>query len=214
MRAGRVAAPVLLLLGLTGCATPVAEQLSSLESAAVCCTSMSEFKYVPLTREDEREVKLTAESSVFVFESGKSYFAAYELPGWNGAPYQIRAESLTAHARGGFLTPSALMLDAGFKVTRRFNVGAGPTTRPHVLHVFVNEANANERYVVLFTGKLASPEGVDTLTANPIMVPVGTVMVPMGASESRVSVPYAPTGMLRLKVSPYQPLKPGQAAER
>ena len=200
---------LLCLCGVTGCVTPVREQLSALEKAPVCCASMRDFKYAPLSMADEKEVTLDAESPAFAFEAGKSFFAAYRLPAWS-APYQIRVEAQPGNVRGGLLAPSALVLDADFNVTRRFNVTPGPNARPGVVHVFVNEPNRGEQYIVFFTAKLASPEGVNAIVATPTVIAVGTVPVQIGASESRVSMPYSPTGVFQLKVWPYQPARAGQ----
>lgn len=201
------------LSGMTACVTPVTEQLSILDKAAVCCTSMREFKYAPIFMSEEKEVALGAESPAFVFESGKSFFAAYKLPSWT-APYQIRAEAQGGNVRGGMFSPSVLMLDSEFKVTRQFNVaqGAGGNARPGIVHIFVNERDKDEQYLVLFTAKLSSPEGVNTLFATPTTIAIGTMPVQIGASETRVSLRYSPAGEIHLKVWPYQPLRAGQAS--
>ena len=200
------------LSGLTACVTPVTEQLSMLDKAAVCCTSMHEFKFVPISISEEKQVTLGAESPAFVFESGKSFFAAYKLPSWS-APYQIRAEAGGGNARGGVFSPSALTLDSEFKVKRRFNVAQGSTNaRPGIVHIFVNERDKQEQYLVLFTAKLSSAEGVNTLIATPTTIVIGTVPLQLGASETRVSLRYSPAGEIHLKLWPYQPLRAGQAS--
>ena len=199
---------LIALAGLTGCATPVSEQRSMLETAAVCCTSMSEFKYTPLVISDEKDITLGAESPAYVFETGKSFFAAYRLPAWSG-PYQIRAEAQSRHLRSGMFAPSVLVLDRDFKVTRRFNIDdRGSSPRSGIVHIFVNEPNQNEQYLVLFNAR--TDGSVETLQAMPTTIMVGTAPVVIGATESRVSVPYAPTGSLQLKVWPYQPQKANQ----
>jgi hypothetical protein len=207
----RAASLVVICAALSGCVTPVPEQRSVLENTADCCKSMSEFKFAPLAMTDEKEVALGAESPAFTFQSGKSYFAAYRLPAWS-APYQIRAESQDGNTRGGLLSPSALLLDSDFRVVRSFNVATGPdATRPNVLHIFVNEADAAEQYLVLFTARASG--GFNTLLAKPIQASMPNGMIlPLGATESRVSMPYAPSGVLQVKVSPYQPQRAGQAA--
>ena len=173
---------------------------------------MRDFKYSPLATTDERKVALDIESPAFVFETGKSYFAAYRLPAWNG-PYQIRAEAKSgANVRAGTFGPSVLMLDADYRIARQFNTGQGSGPRPDVVHVFVNESNKDEQYLVLFTAKLSTTEGVDALVAAPRATMIGSAYVVLGASESRVSLQYSPTGVLQLKVSPYQPVKAGQSA--
>ena len=199
---------------LIGCAMPVAEQISMLNTTAVCCTSMAEFKYMPLPLTEEKEVTFGAESPVFVFETGKSFFAAYRLPAWS-APYQIRAEAQGGDVRRGLFSPSALVLDGDFKVKRQFNVASmsGTNARPGVVHIFVNESNKDEHYLVLFTARLTSSEGVNTLIATPTTVAVGTVPLQIGATESRVSLRYSPMGVLQLKAWPYQPARTGQASK-
>ena len=199
----------LCLCGVTGCVAPVREQLSALQKAPVCCASMREFNYAPLSMSDEKEVTLDVESPAFGFDAGKSFFAAYRLPAWS-APYQIRAEAQPGNVRGGLLAPSALLLDGDFKVTRQFNVAQGPNARPGVVHIFVNESNRSEQYIVFFTAKLAASDGVNAIIAMPTMIAIGTVPVQIGASESRVSLPYSPTGVFQLKVWPYQPARAGQ----
>ena len=216
----RIARPVRAILiggacvsGLSACITPVAERLAMLERTAVCCESLREFKYAPLSTSEEKEVTFGEDSPAFVFETGKSFFAAYRLPAWT-APYQIRAEGQAATVvKAGLFSPSALMLDGDFKITRQFNIAQDiGNARPTIVHIFVNEANKDEQYLVLFTARLSS-EGVNTLMTKQMTMMIGAAPVVIGATESRVSLRHSPTGVLQLKVSPYQPIRAGQASK-
>lgn len=195
---------------LSGCATAVSEQMTTLQAAPICCKSMTEFKYTRLSSEEDREVKLTSESPAFVFGGIKSYFSAYRLPAWRG-PLQIRAVGKATGSKDGLFGPSAVMLDRHFQPTRRFDVG--DRARPEVLHIFVNEGNRGEEYIVLYTGRLGT-EGIEELVARPTTVAVGTVPLMIGATESKVFLQYAPTGVMQLTVSRYRPMRPDEFQTR
>lgn len=71
--------PVLLSIIVSGCAS-LADLTAKQEAKPVCCKSVAEFKYEPLSLDATTTLSLGDESSTFTFPSGKSYFKAYALP--------------------------------------------------------------------------------------------------------------------------------------
>lgn len=82
---------VLLLssLGLFGCvsnSTADLEQASlQLDSAQLCCENMSQFPWVFLNTEEDLNFNLDESSPVWDFESGRSYFSAFEFSERSGS---------------------------------------------------------------------------------------------------------------------------------
>jgi len=62
-----------------GCAGTVQQDRDQLDAKGVCCNAVSQFKYEALPADGTAEFSLNAESPVFGFETGKSYFKAYAL---------------------------------------------------------------------------------------------------------------------------------------
>ncbi len=82
---------VLLLssFGLFGCAsnnTPDFERATlQLDTAQLCCENMSQFPWVLLKTEEDLNFNLDESSPVWSFESGKSYFSAFEFSERSGS---------------------------------------------------------------------------------------------------------------------------------
>lgn len=82
---------VLLLssLGLFGCASSnnvdLEQATFQLDSALLCCESMSQFPWVLLKTEEDLKFNLDESSPVWDFESGKSYFSAFEFSERSGS---------------------------------------------------------------------------------------------------------------------------------
>jgi maltose operon protein len=212
-RIARPAWAFALLLALAGCAVPLADQLDTLSRASVCCTQLSEFKYQKLTANETRSVSLDEKSLAYVFESGKSFFAAFELPTFS-QPYTVSLYSTphpAGNGRGTVLRPRIMLLDASFEITRTladvpFRVGAGHAL---VKDFFVNRANRDERYLVVYTAP-SEKETEKLMTFAPTGVMIGAVYLPIDGHQSEQTVSNAAVGSFTLKLKPYSPVVLGK----
>ena len=124
--------PILIMsVGLSGCATgslsatgtflpPV--HTEKLLSAYPCCTTLREVRYSQLEHNVEVKAFLTPESQVFVFENGRSFIAAFELPSKESRTLTLKTVPVNMlwNRTGHVLIPAATFLDSEFRVVTVF----------------------------------------------------------------------------------------------
>lgn len=194
-----------LVLASTGCVN-ISEDRAKLAEAKVCCNKFAELPYAKLALPEMRSVKLDAASPAYIFDSGKSYFAAFEMPPWT-TPYEVSIEAISI---GGAFLPKVKILDSQFKIVRTLDAKY-PYVSAGNIEFFVNRENESERYMIIHSSAVEG--GTPGMIVNPTIVPIGTAVIQLGATERRVTVPYSPTGTIHLKVKPYAPRGVGQKAE-
>lgn len=211
-----------------GCATApsavdtVAAAQSALATAPLCCSSLADAPRSPLPLQNAL-VSIGIDRPVFAFNGQRAFFVLYELPAYS-APYSILVESQpvdmprTLENSGGLFGASSAtektlmavaiaMLDVGFSQQRAFDSG---TMRPRgeslEQTVFVNDANATERYIAIYgvDRKEVVSKTYSSMTVTPVMA--GGVVGTMISGEDRTGrVHFSPTGVLRLSVSGLAP---------
>lgn len=197
----RLGVGVALLLPLSACVT-LSEQRAQLAAAPVCCGSYALMPYLKVGIPETRTVKFDSSSPAYIFESGKSFFIAFELPVWT-FPYEVEIRTKHTSAAGIF-RPRIKLIGSDFQTLRTF----GPEDRfgrnPETIEFFVNQENQAERYMIVYSDS-AGAGGKEGLHVAPIIIPVGPVILNMGATEHRVTVPYSPMGEVSLSLKPYAP---------
>jgi len=108
--------------------TPFTETVSL--DAAVCCNSLAEMPFQRLAPGADGEIKLDAESPLYKFSDGRSYFAAFELPDFREES-RIKVRSLISKNR--VFQPSVLLLNRQFQPVRVFGDEAFPYVPAKVL---------------------------------------------------------------------------------
>jgi len=71
---------LLLVLAVSGCAT-VERSRATLDAAKICCTSLSTLPFTSIALGTPKEIDIGEGSPAFQFPEGKSFFAAFTLPG-------------------------------------------------------------------------------------------------------------------------------------
>jgi maltose operon protein len=130
---------------------------------------------------DSRSFTIDESSGSFAFSSGKSYFAAFELPRYS-SPYSITIKSymMGDHMESAYIfLPAVIFMDEKYVVTRMledFSVlsktGFFETSGIRWKFegkVHVTRENANERYVVILTTDKML--GGKTAVASPVFIP-------------------------------------------
>ena len=90
--------PIFVVIGLMSTVAlyaceelPTRDQaIDALEGEHVCCESFAEIEYSPFPDDSAGYIDIDADSPVFDFATGKSHFAAYELPR-QAVPYRNMA---------------------------------------------------------------------------------------------------------------------------
>ncbi|WP_020406039.1 MalM family protein [Hahella ganghwensis] len=165
----RVATAFTIALMLAGCQSgwktsdilvvndtqPVGNASQSLMQAQLCCQSFPDLQYQPLILDQTTVTRLNASSPAYLFDSGKSYVAAFELPRGN-RPIDIEISSIASEDQ--VLSPSALILDSQYQVTRTFSGGDFIYKTADIVHGERLEATLmqvggfkDERYLIIYT---------------------------------------------------------------
>lgn len=204
---------VLLITGmLTACGTTsgaklVADGKNALDSASLCCKTLADAAVLSLPAE-KQHIRIDATRQAFLFDGVKSFFVLYRLPDFRST-YSILVSSSpegTATDLSIFM-PSISTYDESFRLVRHFGESTlrsrGSTMERTV---FINPANANERYLSIHSANLSAP--VDRIlsiqTATTVPVGTGFFMLQDGKDMESTLRP-APVGAVDVEVSGLMP---------
>ncbi|MCX7794363.1 MAG: MalM family protein [Thermodesulfovibrionales bacterium] len=178
---------------------------------------MNQFKYELLNVEDSRSFKLNEKCEAFLFDTGKSYFKAFEVPR-TGYPYYLLIKSymLGDHIRNAHIfIPYVLTLDekyhivrstipynirlrkAGFMETMKETGGLGRKLEGFIQFT---EADKNEKYIIILTTEFLLKEKLlkPYRTNIPVILP-GLVTILPGHKELAL-IPASPMGHLNVSL--------------
>lgn len=202
------------LILLASCAAPYKKVMARFEESPLCCRGFEEFRYEPLSLPDEKSFRIDEESGAFAFETGKSYFRAFELPPFT-APYSITVKSylLGDSIKNAYIfRPAVMFLDSRHEMTRLLETGAFAYAKPSLFEtsglrmmytgeIPVSAENAGDRYmIILTTDRLRAETAIHTSRIFiPFIFPGIVGVLPTGAKETNY-VPHAPVGKLRIIV--------------
>lgn len=212
--------PIAMALALSlaaGCATPRASVMEAFAAAPICCRTIGEFRFDPLSIGDTVRFDLGAGSPAFAFDTGKSYFRAFELPPAVRS-YSVRIQSFMMgdHINSAYLFfPHVVTLDARFGVVRSLAPEAFELRRasyaetaaetwglPWKLEgsVRFDAENRAERYLVVLTTDelLGRSTSTETLRIVPVILPGIVTAIP--TTKEQVAVPHTPAGHLNVSV--------------
>jgi hypothetical protein len=202
-------AALLACLLLTACVTTTGQQIadvgaSDLAAAVVCCKHLSEATRRPFTVTPEPiSVVVDRQSQAFEFGGTKAFFVMFELPPYT-APWSFTVTSLSQGtlADSAIFVPRVMLFDAAFQPTRVFDEKTLRSRGQSVERtVFINPANAGDRYVALVGSALTSAiqQRYSYVTSTPMMA--GPVMFNLvGGAETTGTVRSAPVGQVRIEV--------------
>jgi len=154
-RALRTAASIAALAVVAGCASTggqlATQGRGDLSAVPVCCASLETVNVLDLPREKEI-VRIDNKRQAFVFDGTKSFFVAYRLPAFEKA-YAIVLSSTPdgVQTNLSMFMPRVALYDKAWQRTRLFTE-ADLRSRGSSMErtVFVNTANAGERYLVIY----------------------------------------------------------------
>jgi hypothetical protein len=166
-------------LVLVACATPLTEMQDRLTRARTSVSNYEEMPSIPLVAGERIDIELDEDSPAFQFSSGKSFYAAYELPEID--PSQELELVVRSFLLTGFLpnstvfVPRFAFLDARKRLhsTRDdLTLTWSTTARRYQGAHFVGGVGVpqNARYVVIFT--VESNQRLFSRSANGTLRPV------------------------------------------
>lgn len=202
------------LVLLASCAAPYKKVMERFDEEAPCCRSFEEFRYEPISLPEEKAFRVDGESGAFVFETGKSYFRAFELPPF-ATPYSITVKSylLGDSVKDAYIfRPAVMFLDSGHEITRLVENGSFRYVKTSLFEtsglrmmyegeIPVSGENSGDRFMIILTTDRLREETV--IHASRVFIPFifpGIVgVLPTGAKE-KTYVPHSPVGKLRVIV--------------
>lgn len=204
---------VLLSAGLLGCVTYSGQEINEevmLEQSKTCCANLSTLPFSNLRHDQPTAISLSVSSPAYVFDEGKSYFAAFQIPGNSvGNSLVVRTfvvnKTIYKYTAEAFI-PRLTFLNAFFKPIRA--VSLDMTEKSKALGKTRWEAavqlQAADAYVVVHTGK---DERIRTLQMRDS--DVGAIFVPMRTTGGMVianqhgylTIARAPIGQLEVEIT-------------
>lgn len=184
---------------------------SLLNATPGCCKDISEFRYAKLGLNNSRTYAITRSHGTYDFPSGKSCFAAFELPEYAG-PYSILLHSPSMPSgipfRYRVFATAAMLLDDKFNVVATMETGlqhpvpaAAMPPRMASLEgmIDINAQNARAKYLVLYTTDRLLGLTQPTSVPGVLLIPGGAF--PSGIPRSAGMMPW-PTGKIEISLSP------------
>ncbi|WP_256384453.1 MalM family protein [Photobacterium toruni] len=112
---------IMALLGIMGCSntdTVSTNNVSPMINQAACCSSYSQFSWIPLQGTDI-SVAINAQSQIGQFPDGKSYFAAFSLPS-HVEQMQVKLDSIIR--KDQVFAPTVILLNANFQPVKTIDL--------------------------------------------------------------------------------------------
>ena len=175
------------------------EILDSFNGSKPCCNSFSEVRFTPLAVNTEIDVLMDQASPVYNFDSGKSYFLAYQLPD-SKKSFTLTIKS---YYQGHAFYPSVLVLDNNYKITRFittpvFKYAKGDFFERDRVEGTIHFADnsINESYIIVMTTDklMEQPEYFSEGDGFASVLPGRPVYMPGGRSANH----YGPVGSLKI----------------
>jgi maltose operon periplasmic protein len=212
----RITLGTLCCIFLSACAAPLETVMSRYQEASISCAGYREFGYEKLDIPDSKSFWIDKDSKVFGFDTGKSYFKAFELPKYS-SPYSILIKSYQMGGSPAYIfSPAIMFLDERFAVTRFIEKGIFNYTRISLLETsswetgwaFALEAkipitpeNANDRYMVILTTDdlINGKEVFVSPSFAPLILPGVVGAIPTGQVNAS-NIPHSPIGKIKVVV--------------
>lgn len=202
---------------LSSCSMPYSAVMKKYQDASVCCKSMSQVKFETLNIGDSKSFKMNEETDVFLFDTGKSYFKAFEIP-QTGYPYHffIKSYMLGDQIRFAYIfIPYVLTLDEKYHVVRSTvpsnlclkKAGFMETLRESgglmsKLEGFVHFTgeNKNEKYIVVLTTESLLQEKIYKTYRKVIPFIFPGIVGALPGPKDLAIIPASPMGYLNVSL--------------
>lgn len=162
-------------------------------------THYKDFKYQLLQRNKKYVGNINRKAQIFKFNTGKSFFVAYELPE-SSAEYELELQAYTLEAVE--FSPVALTLDKDFS-ERHFYSDKEFADRyiwgvpVRASRIFVNP---EDRYLLVYTTEEILKRQESRSLDNSYMVATGQGAMMAGGGKQDYIYDYSPTGVVRITV--------------
>lgn len=190
---------------LAACGGTLVEKGAALRDAQLCCADLSGIRYAPLQVGETRLHSVSSGDPVFAFDTGRSHFAAFELPA-SRESLRLTVESymqstLQSPTTGDqyFFAPRILLLDAAHRLLR-----AVEPDLSRVFYVPVTEfaATGGVGWKLALHADIGPGDGARYAivhTTDSLLAQTTRVSSPYSAAQR--DLPHSPTGRLRVTLT-------------
>lgn len=179
------------------------------QGAAPCCPQLKQFASLALPLE-KTELKLDENSPVYDFGQGRQAFLLLALPAYKQT-YAINVANLPLGSGSGsgsdhtHIAMRIQMLDAEFSPLRVYpHTGMKKRGTGYEKTVFINPANQNERYLLVYGALNVEPEQVTVSRTDVVFVGTGFFI---GGIDKPFTLSAASRGVLSVEVKGLLPEK-------
>jgi hypothetical protein len=216
MKTSRRASLLVLALLATDAATGDEQGMAALDHATPCCGTLAELRYDRLAADRAGLFDVGEESPMFVFDTGRSFVLAVELPPLE-PPYTVQVRSYLvggAVQRSEVFYPAAILLDADHQVLARLEAEDLPVVKtsygdaarenrwglPLRLQWDILIERPEAKYLVIHTTGRALATRSITTTREAIPVILPGVVTALPGKKHEVGIQHSPLGRLALQV--------------
>lgn len=180
---------------------------AGLQQASVCCQSLAEAQYLPLSYDKPLQVEVGgSKTPARQFPEGKSYFLPVRLPDFS-VPYELQIESLPV--AGQLFMPTVLVLGDRHQTLRTIPATAFETINGMSSHKLFLNKDEGWRYLVLYanTTGLGKQSEMRDVQVSSSSVPVGTTgsAYILTGSDTKQIIKTAEGGNVTVRAIKYQP---------
>lgn len=212
---GKILGLFLALLFLTSCAPKYAEVMQNYTSSSATCNHYSDISYTPLQIPAKNSLDISSTSPMYDFDSGKSYFASFQLLSFErNYAIEITSYLMGDHIdRSYIFLPTILFLDKEFNVTRIIDENIFKVYKPSHSEIMsetwgipkalkgkinLTKKNDIDKYMLIYTKTKTIKNKLEEETTNvvPVIIPGTVMLIPFG--KRNVNIPYSPTGSIRV----------------
>jgi hypothetical protein len=191
---------------LAGCGGTLEEKGADVRDAQPCCAELGGIRYAALQVGEARLHSVSPGDPVFAFDTGKSRFAAFELPATRPA-VRLTVESymqftLQSPTKGEqyFFAPRLLLLDAAHRPLRALEADPG---RVHYVPVTEFGTTGGVGWKLVLQADIGAGDNARYAivhTTDRLLGQVTAVSSPYSGAHREL--PHAPTGRLRVSLAP------------
>lgn len=178
---------------LGGCAADIAKSTAQLHETKPVCKTFAEMAFEPVTYGDELSFEITPEDGSFEFDSGKSYFRAFQLP-IHPAQYPVSVTSHFYSVENKIFFPFLILLDEKYRKTRVLT--RAKTFRSWGTTAILSKfyVQPNEKFMIIHSTPSLFGVSEFSYGSSTMLTPYG------GFLYMTQNVPYAPTGELEIAI--------------
>lgn len=194
-----------LSCSLSACVSHSTDYERQLAQTSSCCDQLQTIHYHPIKYDKLLTVQMGGKKQAArQFSTGKSYFAAIELPAFTSA-YEIKIQSLPINKK--LFWPNVQILDANFQVIKEIDAKEFAYSNGDLKNSFFINQDLGYRYLIIYTNPQLAGQASEArqVGTNDIYLPVGTGLVSLSSGfDKKQQITSSAGGILQVKLKKYE----------